>query len=227
MVVDVDAAVAFYTTHFGFTLGSTMAPAVAGVVRGPLRILLSGPTSSAGRPMPDGRKPGPGGWNRVHFIVDDIEAEVARLRAAGVRFRSEIVTGPGGRQIVLDDPSGNPIELFQPARREYFTTSSYRSTMLLPAQGGNDRGNRNRSQENDDGNRPGRVRLSRRTETSRDRQAGRSRRRCACASSRGLRQRARLAHRPWRPSRSHDRHLDAAVIRSRPRGGSRRRSRGG
>jgi len=117
VVDDVEAAIAFYTAHFGFTLGSNMAPAFADVVRGPLRILLSGPTSSAGRPMPDGRKPGPGGWNRIHFIVEDIEAEVARLRAAGVRFRSEIVTGPGGKQIVLDDPSGNPIELFQPARR--------------------------------------------------------------------------------------------------------------
>ena len=117
MVDDVEAAIAFYTAHLGFTLGSNMAPAFADVVRGPLRILLSGPTSSAGRPMPDGRKPGPGGWNRIHFIVEDIEADVARLRAAGVRFRSEIVTGPGGKQIVLDDPSGNPIELFQPARR--------------------------------------------------------------------------------------------------------------
>jgi len=117
MVDDVEAAVAFYTTHFGFTVRSNAAPAFADVVRGQLRILLSGPKSSAGRPMPDGRQPGPGGWNRIHFIVDDIEAEVARLRAAGVRFRSDIISGPGGKQIVLDDPSGNPIELFQPAGR--------------------------------------------------------------------------------------------------------------
>jgi len=117
MVDDVEAAIAFYTRHFGFSLISSAAPHFADVRRGPLRLLLSGPTSSAGRPMPDGRKPGPGGWNRIHLIVEDIEAEVDRLRNAGVTFRSDIVTGPGGSQIVLDDQAGNPIELFQPARR--------------------------------------------------------------------------------------------------------------
>jgi catechol 2,3-dioxygenase-like lactoylglutathione lyase family enzyme len=116
MVDDVDAAVAFYTTHLGFTLLSNAAPAFADVTRGDLRLLLSGPTSSAGRPMPDGRQPGPGGWNRIEFIVDDIEAEVERLRTAGLQFRNDIVRGPGGAQILFDDPSGNPIELFQPAR---------------------------------------------------------------------------------------------------------------
>jgi catechol 2,3-dioxygenase-like lactoylglutathione lyase family enzyme len=116
MVDEVDAAVDFYTTHFGFSLLSSAAPAFADVIRGNLRLLLSGPTSSAGRAMPDGRQPRPGGWNRIHFVVDDIAAEVERLRAAGLRFRNDIVTGPGGSQILLDDPSGNPIELFQPAR---------------------------------------------------------------------------------------------------------------
>jgi len=116
MVDDVDAAIDFYTNHLGFELISSAAPAFADVRRDALRLLLSGPTSSAGRPMPDGRRPGPGGWNRIHLIVDDIAAEVARLRSAGLRFRNEIVTGPGGAQILLDDPSGNPIELFQPAR---------------------------------------------------------------------------------------------------------------
>jgi catechol 2,3-dioxygenase-like lactoylglutathione lyase family enzyme len=115
MVDDVQAAVDFYTGHLGFALRSTAAPAFADVSRGHLRLLLAGPESSAGRPMPDGRKPGPGGWNRIHFIVDDIEAEVARLRAEGVSFRNEIVTGPGGKQILAEDPSGNVVELFQPA----------------------------------------------------------------------------------------------------------------
>jgi catechol 2,3-dioxygenase-like lactoylglutathione lyase family enzyme len=115
MVDDVEAAIDFYTRKFGFSLISSAAPAFADVRRGPRRLLRSGPTGSAGRPMPDGRKPTPGGWNRIHFLVDDIEAEVARLRGEGVSFRNEIITGPGGRQILLDDPSGNPIELFQPA----------------------------------------------------------------------------------------------------------------
>ena len=117
MVNDVEAAVAFYTTRLGFTLISKTLPAFADVARGDLRLLLSGPASSAGRPMPDGRLPGPGGWNRIHLVVEDLSGEVDRLRAAGVQFRSDIVTGPGGSQIVLDDPSGNPIELFQPRRQ--------------------------------------------------------------------------------------------------------------
>jgi catechol 2,3-dioxygenase-like lactoylglutathione lyase family enzyme len=115
MVDDVASSVNFYTTHFGFTLLTNQAPAFADVKRGNLRLLLSGPTSSAGRAMPDGKQPGPGGWNRIHLLVDNIDAEVARLRAAGVSFRNDVVTGPGGKQILLDDPSGNAIELFQPA----------------------------------------------------------------------------------------------------------------
>jgi catechol 2,3-dioxygenase-like lactoylglutathione lyase family enzyme len=117
MVDDVDAAVDFYTTHLGFKLLSNAAPAFADVARGPLRLLLSGPASSAGRAMPDGRQPAPGGWNRIHLIVDDIGAETDRLRTAGLPFRNDIVTGPGGSQVLFDDPSGNPIELFQPAAR--------------------------------------------------------------------------------------------------------------
>ena len=115
MVDDVEKSVDFYTTHLGFTLRMSAAPAFADVVRGQLRLLLSGPKSSAGRPMPDGAQPVAGGWNRIHLIVSDIAAEVARLEAEGLKFRNEIVSGPGGQQILLEDPSGNVIELFQPA----------------------------------------------------------------------------------------------------------------
>lgn len=114
MVDDIDAAIAFYTTQLGFKLITRYAPAFADVMRGDLRLLLSASTSSAGRPMPDGRQPVPGGWNRFQFIVDDIEAEVERLRAAGVKFRNEVIKGPGGAQVLIEDPSGNPIEIFQP-----------------------------------------------------------------------------------------------------------------
>jgi catechol 2,3-dioxygenase-like lactoylglutathione lyase family enzyme len=117
MVDDVDAAIGFYTTHLGFKLLTRVAPAFADVTRGDLRLLLSGQTSSAGRPMPDGRRPVAGGWNRFQLVVDDIAAEVDRLRGAGVPFRNDIVRGPGGAQVLIEDPSGNPIELFQPAAR--------------------------------------------------------------------------------------------------------------
>jgi catechol 2,3-dioxygenase-like lactoylglutathione lyase family enzyme len=117
MVDDVDDAIAFYGKLLGFELLTNAAPAFADVKRGSLRLLLSGPQSSAGRPMPDGRKPGPGGWNRIHLIVDDIDADVGLLRDAGASFRNDIVTGPGGKQILLEDPSGNVVELFQPAAR--------------------------------------------------------------------------------------------------------------
>jgi catechol 2,3-dioxygenase-like lactoylglutathione lyase family enzyme len=117
MVDDVEAALAFYTKLLDFKVLTSFPPAFADVARGNLRLLLSGPTSSAGRPMVDGAKPGPGGWNRIHLIVDDIESEVARLRAAGARFRNDVLSGPGGKQILLQDPSGNVIELFQLAAR--------------------------------------------------------------------------------------------------------------
>ena len=117
MVDDVDTAVGFYTRHLGFAVRMSAAPAFADVVRGRLRLLLSGPASSAGRPMPDGATPSAGGWNRIHLIVSDIAAEADRLRDAGVSFRNDIVSGPGGRQILLQDPSGNVVELFQPASR--------------------------------------------------------------------------------------------------------------
>jgi catechol 2,3-dioxygenase-like lactoylglutathione lyase family enzyme len=117
MVDDVDEAIAFYTKQLGFELLTSASPAFADVKRGNLRLLLAGPKSSAGRPMPDGRTPGPGGWNRIHFVVVDIDAEVARLRDAGATFRNDILSGPGGQQILLEDPSGNVVELFQPAAR--------------------------------------------------------------------------------------------------------------
>ena len=114
MVDDVEKAVAFYTKFLDFEVLNQFPP-FADVARGKLRLLLSGPNSSAGRPMPDGAKPGPGGWNRIHLIVDDLAAEVARLKKAGAPFRNEILEGPGGKQVLLQDPSGNVVELFQPA----------------------------------------------------------------------------------------------------------------
>ena len=117
MVSDVQAAVDWYVGHFGFTVQMNAVPAFASVERGALRLLLSGAGSSAGRPMPDGRQPEAGGWNRFQVIVDDIAAEVDRLKAAGVIFRNDILSGPGGSQILAEDPSGNVVELFQPAGR--------------------------------------------------------------------------------------------------------------
>src|SRR5438034_11058851 len=115
MVDDVAAAVDFYTRHLGFTLRTSALPAFADVTRGNLRLLLSGPASSAGRSMPDGARPVAGGWNRIHFITSDLQGEIDRLKAEEVRFRNDIVTGPGGSQILMEDPAGNLIELFQPA----------------------------------------------------------------------------------------------------------------
>jgi catechol 2,3-dioxygenase-like lactoylglutathione lyase family enzyme len=115
LVDDVDAAVAFYTGHLGFALEQQMGPAFALVSRDDLTLWLSGPQSSAARPMPDGNRPEPGGWNRLVLEVDDLEAEVERLRQAGLVFRNEIVTGPGGKQILVEDSAGNPVELFEPS----------------------------------------------------------------------------------------------------------------
>ena len=115
MIDDVSVAMKFYTTVLGFTLEQDASPAFAAVARDGVRLLLSGEGSSGKRPLADGRQQLPGGWNRIHLQVDDLEAEVARLRSAGVPFRTnEIVTGPGGAQVIIEDPSGNPIELFQP-----------------------------------------------------------------------------------------------------------------
>ena len=116
LVDDVATCVDFYTRHLGFEVRTDASPAFADVTRGGLRLLISGPASSAGRPMDDGEVPKPGGWNRIHFVVDDLEAEVARLRDAGLTFRNPVVSGPGGSQVLLVDPAGNFVELFQPAR---------------------------------------------------------------------------------------------------------------
>jgi catechol 2,3-dioxygenase-like lactoylglutathione lyase family enzyme len=116
MVSDVQQSVDWYTKHLGFNLISNAAPAFADVERGGLRVLLSGEKSSAGRPMPDGARPAPGGWNRFELVVDDLENEVDKLRAQGVKFRNDIVRGPGGAQILVEDPSGNVIELFEPKK---------------------------------------------------------------------------------------------------------------
>jgi catechol 2,3-dioxygenase-like lactoylglutathione lyase family enzyme len=116
MVDDVEEAVAFYTKILDFEVLNNFAPVLAEVARGNLRLLLAGPTSSAGRPMSDGTKPGPGGWNRIHLIVDDLDGEVARLGDAGAQFRNDIIEGPAGKQILVQDPSGNVVELFQYAQ---------------------------------------------------------------------------------------------------------------
>jgi predicted enzyme related to lactoylglutathione lyase len=116
MIDDVPAAITFYTTHLGFTLEQDASPAFASVTRDGARLLLSGKASSGRWAMSDGREPVPGGWNRIHLQVDDLDAEVERLREAGLKFRNDIVTGQGGSQILLDDPSGNPVELFQPKK---------------------------------------------------------------------------------------------------------------
>jgi catechol 2,3-dioxygenase-like lactoylglutathione lyase family enzyme len=122
LVDNVDEAIDFYTTHLGFRVLTAFPPAFADVRRGNLRLLLSGPKSSAGRPLTDGATPGPGGWNRIHLIVEDLNREIARLQAEGVALRNEVVTGPGGAQVLICDPSGNLIELFQPAARESAST---------------------------------------------------------------------------------------------------------
>jgi catechol 2,3-dioxygenase-like lactoylglutathione lyase family enzyme len=119
IVNDVSAAIAFYTTHLGFGVERQPAPGFAILSRGELRLLLSALTGPGGaaQPMPDGRKPEPGGWNRIQLEVDDLASKVESLRKAGARFRNDIVTGFGGKQILLDDPAGNPIELFEPPRK--------------------------------------------------------------------------------------------------------------
>jgi catechol 2,3-dioxygenase-like lactoylglutathione lyase family enzyme len=113
MIDDVATALSFYTTHLGFVVETEALPAFAAITRGHLRLLLSGPQSSGRRPMPDGTKTSPGGWNRIQIQVSDLAQEVEKLRRAGLHFRNDILSGVAGSQIILDDPSGNPIELFQ------------------------------------------------------------------------------------------------------------------
>lgn len=117
IIDDVPAAIAFYIEHLGFTLETDASPAFAMMARGALRLALSGPKSSGARAMPTGDKPAPGGWNRIQLVTNDLAGDVARLRAAGVTFQNDIISGPGGLQILLRDPSGNAIELFQPMQR--------------------------------------------------------------------------------------------------------------
>ncbi len=113
LVDDVDASVAFYRDHLGFTVEQQYGPAMAILRRQDLTLWVAGPAASASQPMPDGRQPQPGGWNRLVLEMDDLDAVVARLRDAGVSMRNDVLTGPGGRQILCDDPAGNPVELFE------------------------------------------------------------------------------------------------------------------
>jgi glyoxylase I family protein len=115
LVRDVDASIAFYTRHLGFSLEQQFGPAMAILSRGDLKLWVAGPPASAAQPMPDGRRPEPGGWNRIVLEVKDLAALVETLRGAGIAFRNDILKGPGGRQILCEDPSGNAVELFQPA----------------------------------------------------------------------------------------------------------------
>ena len=116
LVKDVARAVTFYTSHLGFTLKHQQLPAFASVSLGDVDILLSGPQASGSRPMPDGREQAPGGWNRVVLRVDDLSEYMETLKKAGLRFRNEMLAGPGGRQVQIEDPDGNPVELFEPSR---------------------------------------------------------------------------------------------------------------
>src|SRR5688572_6595892 len=116
-VKDVERSVEFYTRHLGFKLEQQPAPAFASVSNGNLTLWLSGPKSSGSRPMPDGRQQEPGGWNRVVLHVNELPARISELKKRGVRFRNEMETGPGGKQVQVEDPDGNPIELFEPASR--------------------------------------------------------------------------------------------------------------